>query len=89
MTSLIRGVFIVGAKRTPFGAYGGALRDVSAIDLGIVASKAALQAANVKPELVDSVTAGCVTQVSSNEGPMIARSVGLKSGVPLPVPCLT
>lgn len=89
MTALLRGVFIVGAKRTPFGTFGGKLKDISATDLGVIASKAALESANVKPEQVNSVNVGHVIQASSKEGPYIARHVGLKTGVPQNVPALT
>ncbi|XP_054157810.1 3-ketoacyl-CoA thiolase, mitochondrial-like [Oppia nitens] len=89
MSKLAKGVFIVGAKRTAFGSYGGALKDTTSIELGEVAARAALQHANVKPEHVDSVTAGNVTSCSSNSGPMIARHVGLLVGVPQAVPALT
>lgn len=89
MSSLLRGVFVVGCKRTPFGAYGGALKDTSATDLAIIASKAALQSANVAPETVDSVVVGNIIQISSKEGIYISRHVALKVGIPLQVPCLT
>lgn len=58
------GVFIVSAKRTPFGTYGGVLKDHSATDLAEHAAKAALVAGNVAPELVNSVIVGNVMQVS-------------------------
>lgn len=58
------GVFIVAAKRTPFGAYGGLLKDFSAIDLTEFAAKAALAAGKVPPETIDSVVVGNVAQVS-------------------------
>ncbi|XP_066500076.1 3-ketoacyl-CoA thiolase, mitochondrial isoform X1 [Hoplias malabaricus] len=86
--SLLRGVFIVSAKRTPFGTYGGVLRDHSATDLAEHAAKAALAAGNVAPELVNSVIIGNVMQ-SSADAPYIARHVGLRCGVPVPVPALT
>lgn len=57
------GVFIVAAKRTPFGTYGGVLRDHSATDLAEHAAKAALAAGGVAPELVNSVIFGNVMQV--------------------------
>ncbi|XP_016424564.1 3-ketoacyl-CoA thiolase, mitochondrial-like [Sinocyclocheilus rhinocerous] len=60
--SLLRGVFIVSAKRTPFGTYGGVLKDHSATDLAEHAAKAALVAGNVAPELVNSVIVGNVMQ---------------------------
>lgn len=57
------GVFIVAAKRTPFGTYGGVLKDHSATDLAEHAAKAALAAGGVAPELVNSVIVGNVMQV--------------------------
>lgn len=59
------GVFIVGAKRTPFGTYGGKFVKTSASELQTIAAKAALTAANVKPELVDTVVVGNVLSVSA------------------------
>ncbi|MBN3286172.1 THIM protein, partial [Polyodon spathula] len=84
----ISGVFIVSAKRTPFGAYGGLLKDHSATDLAEHAAKAALAAGNVAPEIVNSVIVGNVMQ-SSSDAAYISRHVGLRAGVPIPVPALT
>lgn len=78
MSSLVRGVFVVGAKRTAFGAYGGRLKDKSAIDLGEISARAALEQANLKPEQVDSVTVGSVIQSTSVNGVYIARHIGLR-----------
>src|SRR5437762_3422092 len=46
-------VFILGGKRTPMGEYVGVLKDVSAIDLGAVAARGALQATGVQPDEID------------------------------------
>lgn len=89
MTALLRGVFVVGAKRTPFGTFGGKLKDITATHLGAIASKAALESAKIKPEEVNSVTFGAVLQASSRDGPYISRHVALRAGVPQSVPCLT
>ena len=62
---LARGVFIVSAKRTPFGTFGGKLKNVSATDLASLASKAALKACNIAADGVDSVIMGNVNQVSN------------------------
>jgi acetyl-CoA acyltransferase 2 len=86
--SLAREIFIVAAKRTPFGTFGGKLKDVSAIDLGVVAAKAALAEGKVDPSVVDHVVFGNVSQTSP-DALYMARHVGLKSGVPIPVPALT
>jgi acetyl-CoA acyltransferase 2 len=90
MTSgLTRGVFIVGAKRTPFGKFGGKLKDLTCTDLAVVAAKAALTQAGVKPEMVDSTVVGNVNSSSSSDAIMISRHVGLRSGVPETRPALT
>lgn len=65
---LATGVFIVAAKRTPFGAFGGLLKDFTATDLAESAARAALSAGKVSPETVDSVIVGNVIQVSRAEG---------------------
>lgn len=59
-----KGIFIVAAKRTPFGTYGGKFVKTSVTELGEVAAKAALAAGNVNPEIVDSVIYGNVLSVS-------------------------
>jgi len=58
-----RAVFIVAAKRTPFGTFGGKLKAVTATDMCKVAAVAALEAGRVPPEAVDSVIIGNVAQV--------------------------
>ncbi|XP_042308653.1 3-ketoacyl-CoA thiolase, mitochondrial [Sceloporus undulatus] len=82
------GVFIVSAKRTPFGAYGGLLKDFTATDLTEIAARSALSAGKVSPEIVDSVVVGNVMQ-SSSDAAYLARHVGLRIGVPISVPALT
>lgn len=54
----------MAGKRTPFGRYGGALRDIQPSDLVAVPAKDALAAAGVKPEAVDTVNVGMVNVVS-------------------------
>lgn len=60
----MKDVFIVSAKRTAFGTYGGKLTGKSCTDLMEVAGKAALQAGNVNPEAVNGVVIGNVLQVN-------------------------
>jgi acetyl-CoA acyltransferase 2 len=81
-------VFILGGARTPMTAHVGALKDVSAIELGAIASKAALERSGTKPEWVDHVVFGNVQQ-SSVDAHYGARHVGLKAGLPIEVPALT
>ena len=61
--ALSRSVFIVAAKRTPFGTFGGKFKDVTATTLGEYASVAALKAGKVDPNVVSSVIFGNVMQV--------------------------
>ena len=66
--ALARPVFVVAAKRTAFGTFGGKLRDISATVLGVHSSKAAIEAASVDPAAIDSVIFGNVMQVGSPFG---------------------
>nr|QBH73964.1 mitochondrial 3-ketoacyl-coa thiolase [Carausius morosus] len=88
MAALTKGIFIVAAKRTPFGSYGGKFVKTSAADLQVVAAKAALAAGGIKPELIDSVVIGNVLVSSSADGIFLPRHVLLRSGVPLERPAL-
>ena len=81
-------VFILGGARTPMTTHVGALKDFSAIDLGAIASKAALDRTGTKPEWIDHVVFGNVQQ-SSVDAHYGARHVGLKAGLPIEVPALT
>jgi acetyl-CoA acyltransferase 2 len=91
-------IVILNGARTPMtewvggragnGKPGGALKDVSAIDLGAVASKAALERSNVPPDLIDHVVMGNALQ-TSGDALYGARHVALKAGVPIPIPALT
>jgi acetyl-CoA acyltransferase 2 len=83
-----KNIFIVGAKRTPFGAFGGKLKDFSANDLAVISSKAAIAAAGVKPEMIDQSIFGNVI-ASSLDAPYLARHVALKSGMALKTPALS
>jgi acetyl-CoA acetyltransferase family protein len=81
-------VFILGGARTPMTQYVGALKDVSAIELGAVATRGALARTGVQPEWVEHVVFGNVQQ-SSVDAHYGARHVGLKAGLPIEVPALT
>lgn len=59
------GIFIVGAKRTAFGTYGGTFKNISATQLQTHACKATLEASGVRPDQVDSVVIGNVISVCS------------------------
>ena len=83
-----RDVFILGGKRTPMGEYVGALKDVSAIDLGAIAAKGTLEATGVAPEEIDHTVIGNALQ-TSGDAIYGARHVALKAGVPFDRPALT
>src|SRR3979490_1922855 len=81
-------IVLIDGARTPFGTYGGALRDTSATDLGISAAKGALEKSKVDPKQIDQVIFGNVLQ-TSGDAVYLARHIGLKSGVPKEAPALT
>jgi len=83
------GVFVVAAKRTPFGAFGGSLKAFSPTDLQTLASVGALKAGNVAPEIVDSVHVGNVLSASGPDTPYISRHVSLRAGLRTEIPALT
>ncbi len=82
----MREVVIVSAARTPIGNFGGALAPMSAVDLGVVAVKAALERGNVKPEMVDEVLIGNVLQAGLGQN--VARQIAVKAGLPEEVPAI-
>ena len=80
-------VFLSGA-RTGFGAFGGALKALSASDLGVVASTAAIERSGLGGEQIDHVVMGNAQQTSA-DAIYLARHVGLRSGCRIETPALT
>jgi acetyl-CoA C-acetyltransferase/acetyl-CoA acyltransferase 2 len=78
-------IYVVSCARTPFGAFGGGLKDMTGTDLTEVAARAALERANVKAESVDHVVIGNVVQ-SAADSAYLPRHVGLRIGLPTHVP---
>lgn len=78
-------IVIMGGARTPFGKYGGGLKDLTATDLAVLAGTEALRRADVKAEEIDHVIFGNVLQ-SAPDAAYLSRHVGLRCGVPIPVP---
>jgi acetyl-CoA C-acetyltransferase len=78
---------ILSACRTPIGAFGGALKDVSASDLGAIVIREAIARAHVKPNEIGDVLMGCVLQAGA--GMNVARQAALKAGLPVDVPAET
>ena len=81
-------VLFLSGTRTGFGSFGGTLKDLSAIDLGVIASKAALERAKVEPGSIDHVVFGNALQTSA-DAIYMARHVALKSGLPIETPAVT
>jgi acetyl-CoA acetyltransferase family protein len=81
-------IVILGGARTPFGKFGGSLKDVTATELGVAAAKGALEASGVQPDQVEHVVFGNVVQ-SSRDAAYLARHVALWAGMPISVPGLT
>ena len=81
-------IVFLSAVRTPFGTYGGALKDISAIDLTVFAAKAALERAGVGGPDVQHAIFGNVVQTSTDAA-YFARHVALKAGCANEIPALT
>ncbi|HSN98293.1 MAG TPA: acetyl-CoA C-acyltransferase, partial [Candidatus Nanopelagicales bacterium] len=88
MARLSKDIVIIGAKRTAFGTMNGALKGVTATDLAVHASKAALAQSGVAPADVGHVIVGNVMQTSA-DAIYCARHVGLRAGLPIEVPAVT
>jgi acetyl-CoA acetyltransferase family protein len=88
MAKLSKSLVIVGAKRTPFGTMLGALSGLSATDLAVHASKAALEQSGIEKKDIGHVIVGNVMQTSA-DAIYCARHVGLKAGLPIETPALT
>jgi acetyl-CoA C-acetyltransferase len=80
-------LFIISAVRTPIGKFGGSLLPLTAADMGVVATKAALERAGVRPEQVGESIFGNARQAGG--GPNPARQISVRSGVPETVPAYT
>jgi acetyl-CoA C-acetyltransferase len=83
----VPGSVIIAGARTPIGKMSGAFASLTAMDLGGVAIKAALERAGVEPEEVDYVFMGQVLQ--AGQGQITARQAAVKAGIPMTVPSTT
>jgi acetyl-CoA acyltransferase 2 len=88
MSAAQKAIFIVGAKRTPFGAFGGKLKAISATDLAAHSAKAALAQAHLNPNKVDEIFVGNVIG-SSLDSAYLSRHAALKVGAPIASPAIT
>ena len=73
-------VVIVAANRTAIGSFGGSLKDVSSVDLGVTVVKGVLNKINLSAEKVDEVIFGSALQ--AGHGQNVARQIAVKSGIP-------
>ncbi len=80
-------VVVVSAKRTPIGAFQGALAPATATQLGSAAVKAAIEASGVKAADIQEVIMGCVLSAGLGQGP--ARQAALGGGIPIGTPAVT
>jgi acetyl-CoA C-acetyltransferase len=80
-------VVILSARRTPIGAFLGALSPLSAVQLGSAAIKAAVESAGIRSGEVQEVTMGCVLPAGLGQAP--ARQAALGAGVPIGAPATT
>ncbi|WP_291648601.1 acetyl-CoA C-acetyltransferase [Clostridium sp.] len=83
----MREVVIASAVRTAIGSFGGALKDVSAADLGAIVIREAVTKAGIKGELVEEVVMGNVIQAGLGQN--VARQAAVKAGLPVEVPAMT
>ena len=80
----LREAWIVSAVRTPFGRYGGALKDVRPDDLAATVIRAAVERAGIEPSIVDDVVLGCANQ-AGEDNRNVARMASLLAGFPVEV----
>jgi acetyl-CoA C-acetyltransferase len=83
----VNNVYILSAVRTPIGKFGGSLASQTAVDLGVVAAKAALDRAGIQPQQIEETIFGNARQAGG--GPNPARQISIRSGVPQEVPAYT
>ncbi|HVF89454.1 MAG TPA: acetyl-CoA C-acetyltransferase [Blastocatellia bacterium] len=83
----MKDVVILSGARTPIGKLLGQLKDFSAVDLGVIAARAAIERAGVDPEIINEVIMGNVVQAGNGQNP--ARQVALRAGIPNAVSALT
>lgn len=62
---VFKDIFVVAAKRTPFGKYGGKIKDLNSTDLQVIANLAAISQSKLSPDKIDTVMVGSIIHVSS------------------------
>jgi acetyl-CoA C-acetyltransferase len=85
---MTQAVYIVAARRTAIGTFGGSLKDETPASLAVTVTKAALEAAGVAPQAVGHVVFGQVIPTAPRDA-YLARVAGIEAGIPQEVPALT
>jgi acetyl-CoA C-acetyltransferase len=80
-------VVIISGARTPMGGLQGSLSEVTAVELGTTAIKAAIERSGLKPDDIEEVIMGCVLAAGLKQGP--ARQAALNAGLPITTGCVT
>ncbi|WP_173918250.1 acetyl-CoA C-acetyltransferase [Halobacillus sp. Marseille-Q1614] len=84
----MREVYILEGARTPFGSFGGKLKDVDPTTLGVTASKEAIRRSGITPDQIDFSVIGNVIHSAKN-APYLSRHIALNTGIPITSPALT
>lgn len=87
MEAGLHDVYILSAVRTPIGKFGGSLASMTAADMGVVAAKAAMDRAAVRPDQIEEIIFGNARQAGG--GPNPARQISIRSGIPQEAPAYT
>jgi acetyl-CoA acetyltransferase family protein len=82
-------LYVLSAKRTPVGSFGGSLKKLSSVQLGVLSAKAAVEEAGVSGDHFLQSIFGNVCSFSSADGPYLARHIALRAGLPLGVGAYT
>ncbi|MCQ6281686.1 thiolase family protein [Bacillus sp. EB600] len=80
-------IYIIEGARTPIGTFGGGLKSITDIDLGVIAGKEALSRSDIQPNEIDHVFFGNVIHTSKSAS-YLARHIALKAGIPEETPAL-
>eukprot|EP00056_Hartaetosiga_gracilis_P010765 m.160379 g.160379 ORF g.160379 m.160379 type:complete len:404 (+) comp13383_c5_seq1:58-1269(+) len=88
VNKLCQGIYIMSAQRTACGAFGGSFKNVSATDLAVISSKAAIDKSGFSVDQIDTAIFGNVQQTSADAS-YLARHVALGAGMKIITPALT
>jgi acetyl-CoA C-acetyltransferase len=91
MSYNVEEVVVVSAVRTPFGKFGGLMRDIDIYDLGSIVMKASVERMGLHPSVIDEVWWGCgdTTNCKDPFTPVVARQSLIKAGLPVTTPSIT